>query len=457
MFPEQQQIFWYSGLYLQPQHLQSIDLHHSYMLAQLRCQAQPWHYGLQESKINHHMLNEFVVKIETVKVVFESGYFLQYPGNAIVNSYDFRDKWTLRETPLRLFLALRRFDPSTTNVSQNFAGRWVSDNETSIMKDVYHDGPESTVSRIAYNLQIMSEDEVKTSTDCEYLPWLQLKYEDNKVILDPDFSPPVINLATDFILRKEIEAIISELSTSASKYEEYKDFAAIQKNQVELKNVFQNFVMIALNRTLPVLYHYIRAPSAHPSLFYSLFVQLVGELSVLNEHCSFMGKWKGSQKEPLRYCHESPLACFREIKQTIFRLLDPMIFDDNVWIALFKNSQDIFNCELSNLPDGQTYSLLLALRSEKLDGWKVLIPDSSAFKVSSERHINKIIHHALNGVALDLLSVTPRGLPKRDDTYYFKLDIHSENGQDILKTHHLSFYWAEAPDDLDVKIVIIRV
>jgi predicted component of type VI protein secretion system len=52
MYSEQQQIYWHSGLYLQPQHFQSLDLHHEWQLAQRIQLAQPYNHGLIEVEIN---------------------------------------------------------------------------------------------------------------------------------------------------------------------------------------------------------------------------------------------------------------------------------------------------------------------------------------------------------------------------------------------------------------------
>ncbi|MBE0719186.1 type VI secretion system baseplate subunit TssK, partial [Escherichia coli] len=78
MYNEQKQIYWYSGLYLQPQHFQSIDLHHSYMLAQHIARAQPWNFGCYECEIDHGALNESILKINKLKAILPSGYYLEY-------------------------------------------------------------------------------------------------------------------------------------------------------------------------------------------------------------------------------------------------------------------------------------------------------------------------------------------------------------------------------------------
>lgn len=91
MYPEQQQIYWYSGLYLQPQHFQSMDLHHSYMLAQQRQLAQPWNVGVIKCDINQQTLIDFSLNIDKLRVLLPSGDYLEYPGNCYIEPRQFRD------------------------------------------------------------------------------------------------------------------------------------------------------------------------------------------------------------------------------------------------------------------------------------------------------------------------------------------------------------------------------
>ncbi len=54
MQEEEQLIYWYSGLYLQPQHFQSIDLHHSLSHAcQKQGLSQPYYQGYYECHITY--------------------------------------------------------------------------------------------------------------------------------------------------------------------------------------------------------------------------------------------------------------------------------------------------------------------------------------------------------------------------------------------------------------------
>ncbi|EPP8181347.1 type VI secretion system baseplate subunit TssK, partial [Escherichia coli] len=84
MQEEEQLVYWYSGLYLQPQHFQSIDLHHSFMLARTRQLSQPHHQGYYECRINDDLLKEDTVRIEKIKAVLSSGHYIEYPGNCVV-------------------------------------------------------------------------------------------------------------------------------------------------------------------------------------------------------------------------------------------------------------------------------------------------------------------------------------------------------------------------------------
>lgn len=84
MQEEQQLVYWFSGLYLQPQHFQSTDLHHSFMLARTRQLSQPYNQGYYEHRINDELLNEYTVRVEKIKAVLSSGYYLEFPGNCVL-------------------------------------------------------------------------------------------------------------------------------------------------------------------------------------------------------------------------------------------------------------------------------------------------------------------------------------------------------------------------------------
>lgn len=457
MYPEQQQIYWYSGLYLQPQHFQSVDLHHSYMLAQQRQLAQPWNVGIIQCEINHETLVDFSLKIDHLRLILPSGYYLEYPGNCLIETRQFRDAWKQREKPFTLWLALRRFDPSHPNVSTNAStsSRWVNHADDGVMKDVYHNGPESAVPRIAYNVRILSEEEKDTAIDCECLPLLQLRYDNDRVIFDPRFSPPAVTLAGSPALKNLLEGLLAELSSRAHKLEEYKRPDQLNNSAKSAGDITQLLAMRSLNRTLPLLEHYCRAPTIHPWQVYGLLVQLVGEISSFNDMCSFTGEWLDGNAPLLPYDHYQLIGCFNSVRKTLLALLNGLALEDNTYITLKSDGQKIYRGEL--LPGNQPSAnlVLLLLRSEKLTSWLASSVVAGEFKIAPQDAINALIQHALPGITATWANPSPRGVPARKDAWYFVLDRHDDAWKRIEQQKNVAFYWADAPDDLQVQLVFM--
>lgn len=449
MYPELQQVYWYSGVYLQPQHLQSVDLHHNYMLSRQRQLAQPWNVGIIQCDLNTETLVDFNLKIERLRAILPSGDYLEYPGNCVMQPRQFRDIWKAVETPLTLWLALRRFDPGHANVGDSPNSRWVKPHEEGVMKDVYFKGPECNVSRILYNVQILSDEEKQNVVDCEFLPLLRLRYENDQVVCDNNFCPPLVTLNGYPTLKMLLDGLYAELANRAHQLAEYK--RTDQLKDASKDDITQLLAMNALNRTLPLLHHYCRTPTMHPWPIYGLLIQLIGELSTFNGQCSFNGEWNG-EALLLPYEHYNLWACFSSARKLITAQLNNLTLEDNTWITLNPDEQQIFRGDLQSLTWKKESSVLLMLRSETLTSTNI---ESSGFKVASGSSVLTLIQHALPGVEVTRLNPTPRGVPHRRDTFYFRLHQQDSLWKSIEQQQSIAFYWSDAPDDLQVQIIFM--
>ena len=455
MYPEQQQIYWYSGLYLQPQHFQSVDLHYSYMLAQQRQMAQPWNVGVIQCDIHQETLADFSLKIDQLKMLLPSGDYLEYPGNCQIEPYPFRDAWKQRDKPFTLWVALRRFDPGHQNVSTGTRSRWINPTDDGVMKDVYHNGPESVVPRIVYNVRILSDEEKETVVDCECLPLLQLLYDNDRVIFDPQFSPPAITLAGSPALKTLLEGLRAGLSSRARKLEEYKRPGQLSNGIRSTSDITQLLAMRSLNRALPLLEHYCRAPTLHPWHIYGLLIQVAGEISSFNDLCSYTGEWPDGDTSPLLYDHYHLIDCFTRVKNTLIALLNGLALEDNTYVTLKPDEQRIYRCDLLATERQPASQVLLLLRSEYLASQPVSFSADCEFKIASQDAINMLIRHALPGISSARITPSPRGVPDRKDFCYFMLDQHEDAWKRVETEKNIAFYWADAPDDLQVQLVFM--
>lgn len=461
MYLEQQQIHWYSGLYLQPQHLQSLDLHHEWLQTQQLSMAQPYNYGVLTWELNQEALTDFIVNIETMRFVMPGGNYLVFPGNCQIEKRNFRDAWKQRDQPFTLWLALRRLDPSHNNVSvlardnDRVTTRWITAGDEVIMKDIYDNGPEAAVPHICYNVRVLWDIERDDAVDCECIPLARLRFENDGVVLDSRYSPPALTLYSTPMLGRVVDAIYFELSNRASKLEEYKRPERLVSDNERSDQMMQLLVMRSLNRTLPLLHSYCQARQIHPWQMYCVLRQLVGDLSSFNDECSFLGEWRHGGNTVLDYDHQQLIPCFESLRQTLVALLNSLVLEDNIYITLENDQSGIFSTEFDVNQSRQSDSILLLLRSREFVESKLLAENSRNIKLASRQNIESLIQHALPGVGTNLCAQVPRGVPNRSDSYYFSVKRDGELWQKIEQHKSVAFYWADAPEDLQVQIIFM--
>jgi type VI secretion system protein ImpJ len=461
MYPEQQQIYWHSGLYLQPQHFQSLDLHNEWQQSQLRRSAQPYNQGMIDLKIHKAALLDFVASINSVDCIMPGGTYLAFPGNCRIEKRNFRDAWKQRDQPFTLWLALRRFDPQHNNVTilkkehERAGTRWVNTNDDPVMKDVYDQAPEATVARLCYNVRILTEEERLEAVDCECIPLARLLYENDTVIHDPHFAPPAVTLYGSAAVGELIETIYYDISARAKKLEEYKRSERLVNGRDQGDRVTQLLAMRTLNGVLPLLKNLYQARQTHPWQVYCLLCQLVGELSSFNEGCSFLGEWRSGHDNLQAYDHNQLLICFNSVRKTLASLLNSLVLEDNVYITMEKDANGVFasNFEYEQLKNVE--NILLLLRSSAMPMENKGIKNTGGIKLASAQVINLLIQHALPGTPVTLCPQAPRGVPNRSDSYYFMVDRRSELWATAEQDKSVSFYWPDMPEDLQVQLIFV--
>lgn len=450
MYPEMQQIYWFSGVYLQPQHLQSVDLRNNYLLSRQMQLCKPWNIGLIKLDFNPETLLDFTLKIDHLQAILPSGDYLEFPGNCAIKPKQFRESWRKLEQPFTVWLALRRFDPGHINVGDSANSRWLKPQEERVMKDLYFNGPECSVSRIVYHLQLLSDEEKNASVDCECLPLLRLRYENERVLCDPCFSPPLVTLSAYPTLRGLLDGLYADLANRAYQLAEYKRPYSLKGTAQG--DVIQLLAMRSINRVLPVFAHYCRTPEMHPWPLYGLLAGLIGDLSSFSQQCDFNGA--GQFGPPLlHYDHFDLYNVFHSARQLIICLLNNLTLVNNTWIQLVPDELRIFRGDLRELPWENVETVLMMLSSESFIELKTI--DSDSFKTSATVDIEALIQYAIPGLPISEINPSPPGVPQRPDARYFELPRHHSFWKKVELQQDLAFYWAEAPEDLQVQIIFM--
>lgn len=461
MYSEQKQIYWHSGLYLQPQHFQSLDLHNEWQFSQQLRIAQPFNLGMIDVAINQAALTDYVVNVESIRFIMPGGTFLASPGNCQVEKRNFRDMWKQRDQPFNVWLALRHFDPQHNNVTTREKGqkrvvtRWVDTDDDLMMKDVYDHAPDAPVARICYNVRLLSDLEKEDAVDCECIPLARLRYENDTVILDPLFSPPSVTLYGSSVLGSLIDTIYFEISARAKKLEEYKRSERLVNDSDRNDQMTQLLAMRSLNRVLPLLKNLCRARQVHPWQVYNLLCQLIGELSSFNDSCSFLGEWRDGEATLKPYDHYQPLPCFESARNTLISLLNGLVLEDNTYIKLERDINGVFSASFDHAQSQNADNILLLLRSASITMENRQIKNTGSIKLASSKTIEALIQHALPGIPVRYCSQPPRGVPNRSDSHYFSVDRDSALWTKAKLHKSIALYWPDMPEDLQVQIVFV--
>ncbi|WP_247999703.1 type VI secretion system baseplate subunit TssK [Escherichia marmotae] len=447
MQEEEQLVYWYSGLYLQPQHFQSIDLHHSFMLARTRQLSQPHHQGYYECRISDDLLKEDTVRIEKIKAVLSSGYYVEYPGNCVVQDKCLTNLRGTDPGTVNLWLALKRFNSSHKNVSsvndKRGSVRWVSSDDESNMRNVYHDSQDVGITRIKYDIQILTDEEKENSTDFEYLPLIRVIYGNNTLRIDDEYSFPAMRLSANHKLRDKIAEIHSDINSYKNKLEEYR----YTERTVSDGHLYNFLILCAINRTLPLLSSFINEDAIHPWLYYMALCKFTGEISTF-QHFGF----SDSRIVDLSYNHYDQISCFSNLQYYIKLILENLCRDKIISFEFKKTTTNTLICdfdEYSSRNNSEYYIKLISDTFRKNNSIAL-----SEIKIAPSEHIDLIIQHALPGINLTVMDVVTSELQVRENIILLKIDKHSELWKLAQVQKMVAFYWSCGPDDLLVELVL---
>ncbi|EHO3245209.1 type VI secretion system baseplate subunit TssK [Escherichia coli] len=447
MQEEQQLVYWFSGLYLQPQHFQSTDLHHSFMLARTRQLSQPYNQGYYEHRINDELLNEYTVRVEKIKAVLSSGYYLEYPGNCVLQDKCLTNLRDSESQKVNLWLAIKRFNSAHTNVSgvndKRGSSRWVSSDDPREMRNVYHDSQDAAITRIKYDIQILTDEEKENTTDCEYLPLTRVIHGNNTLRIDDEFSFPTLRLSANHILRDKIMEIYSDIKFLKNKLEEYR----YTERTVADGHLYDFLLLCAVNRILPLLSSFINEDVIHPWLYYMALCQLVGEISTFHT-----AGFSDNNAFDLSYKHYDQISCFSNLQHHIKWLLDDFCRAKIISFKFKQLTTDTFVCDVDEYSPKNNVEFYIKLTSNFFKNNNVIA--LSEIKIAPEEHMGIIIQHALPGIGFTVIDANTSELQVRENIIWLKIDKYSELWRLAMAKKKVAFYWSYNPDDLLVELVL---
>lgn len=459
---EQQGVYWHQGMFLQPQHFQQSDRNKQHQLGVMRKAGQPHLWGVGELVLNKTAINNRLIEVESARLIFPDATCVEAPANALISPRSFDASLVTGDKPFKIYLGLRKLNSQQPNVTlidnTTAAGtvntRFITLSNPPEVADIYSSGPMAPVLCLIHVLRIFFENETETLDDYDLIPIACLERDGDTIRLSETFIAPSYSLAASPTLFSIIKEIRDELAGRARQLQEFKSPREMQKAEFDANYMVFLMALRSLNRTAPYLYHLTESPDSHPWYAYGALRQLIGELSSFSERFNMIGETEDGSAGLPQYDHNDLGNCFSRARVLISYLLNEISVGPE-FLAVLELQDGFYTAQLPKQFFGQRNRFYLVLRSEApTEKMANLVPSGAC--LASLEEMPKLIAHALPGVELIHMPVAPQGLPRRSNSYYFRIEQQSQQWDSVEKDGTASLYWLDAPDDLKAEIVVIR-
>ncbi len=454
-------LFWHQGLFLQPQHFQVLERSFTSLLAPYHDFIMPHFWGVGEMEIEKTALGTRSFSLLKGDFLFSDGTHAVLPGNAVIEARSFDEGWVEGGKPFTVYVGLKKWNPSGENVTvlervENLSAvttRFISLAGAEEIRDLHSGGPTGQIKRLYQVLRIFWETEKEHLGDFTFIPVGQLERVGEEVRLSEQFIAPSLLLSASDTLTKIVKEIRDQIAARGRQLEEMKSRRGIQTAEFGSRDMVYLLALRSINRYVPLLYHFTEVQRVHPWSVYGLLRQLIGELSSFSEKVDVLGRMDSENLLLPNYDHERMRECFFSAQVLVSKLLDEITAGPEYIIRLIFDGT-YYGAELKPAVFGGRNRFYLVFRTEA-DPKVVLQSISTYAKLSSREHLPILIARALPGIGLEHLPVPPQELPRRAHTVYCAVDHHNDQWAQVQKSHNIALYWDNAPDDLEVELMVV--
>jgi type VI secretion system protein ImpJ len=289
--PIQQQVQWFEGMMLSPQHFQQNHIYIEQLMFHQLQRVAPYYHGILNIAFDMTNLSSNQVLVKQLDAVMPDGTIVNYCGSDNENSpleqrellsysLDNVDTKKLGKS-FYIYLAIAK-QSSVTSDNQTDLKRYDSINFGKV-GDLHDSSNTADVVRLRTKLQLcIQSEQLKSYT---YLPILKLEKDHNDKFNVADYTPPTLSFApltnrtpnqTD--LWKDVDQRIAKLRTQASGRLTYlKDQNSTEQGMSYLQKLDIHFI----TQHLPSLKVMLSSHKAHPFDVYLALMNVVTGMSIL--------------------------------------------------------------------------------------------------------------------------------------------------------------------------------
>ncbi len=436
-------VAWGEGMFLAPQHFQQQDRFFENLIHHKTNYLCSYAWGMISLEIDRELLALGKFGLNSAHGILPDGTLFNLPfEDAPPAPIELPD--SLSNKHIYLAIPLKKSGIPTMSLQQVTPQyRYHISNQS--INDAMENGDEE-VEVLVGKLQLQLLVEGQDLSDYSYVPIAFIKEtrSDKKVILDPDFIPPCLDVqAAPMLARlvKEIQGLLHHRAQMLSQ--------RLTDEQQSETAIAVDFMLLQLvNRYELIFTHLSHKQNLHPETLYLALIELLGEISTFTSETR-------RPLEPSNYDHDHLNSVFLPVAKSLRKALTMVLEQNATSIALEERKQGIWTAVIDDKTLLSTSNFILAVYAD-LPPDVIRMEFARQAKIAPVEQLKDLIAHQIPGIELQLMSTAPRQIPFHANYVYFSLNQQHESWQYLEKSAALAIHTSGNMPNLKLELWAIK-
>ncbi len=437
-------VIWSEGLFLRPQHFQQSDRYIERLVRRRVEALRPYPWGVTELKLNREMLALGKFAIEEARGVLEDGTPFSIPDDA-----DHPAPFDVPEATRNsiIYLALPGYQPGAQEAAP--AEAMESSARFAIHEQEINDAVAVGRAMVGIEvgklrLRLVLDDGDRAGLICLGLARIGEVRADKQIVLDDMFIPPTLDCAAS----KNLSGFLVEIHGLLHHRGEALGGRVADSGTRGVAEIADFMLLQVINKYEPLFSHLHAAQHIHPETFYTVALQLAGELATFTV---------ASKRPPAfpHYRHDDLAATFAPLMRTIRHSLSAVLEQTAVAIPLQERKYGVHVAPIVDKTLLTTAAFVLSVAAN-IEAERLRRQFPAQIKLGPVENIRELVNSALPGIALRPLPVAPRQIPFHVGRAYFELDRASPHWKAMQTSGGLALHVAGDFPGLEMELWAIR-
>lgn len=438
-------VIWSEGAFLQAQHFQQQERYVEGLVDQRTRHLHNFDWGFSTLRIDKASLARGTVDLAQASGVFPDGTPFNLPDQD-TQPAPADVKLEVRDSTVYLCLPLERqgeHSVSITQPAQPTHHRFIAHlEELPDANDGFDERSPVQLGRL--NLRLLCGDGDSGAFSRIGIARIVERKADGQVVLDAAYIPPVLSVNASTYLRSwlgELRGLVRQRSETLSQ-------RLTQPGRGGMAEVADFLLLLIVNRYTSLLDHLAAIPILHPERFYSVCLELAGQLS------SFGSSRRIAHDLP-RYNHDDLQTTFLPLVEQLRLSLSMVLEQTATQIELHDRKYGVRVAILNDKQLLNAASFVLAVNAQMpADVVRLRFPTQA--KIGTIEKIRDLVNLQLQGIALRALPVAPRQIPYHAGFNYFELDKGNELWRQLGTSGGMAMHIAGEFPGLELELWAIR-